>query len=170
MMAVKGRITQSKVDPALAENLVKLIEIANEMGAEGVWLIRDAGAVNVSATLPNHETATHLDLAGAGAIVVLRFPAGDGPDPLWPRMRPEAISVYRLQRLPHSPQLRLIHGYVGLPIGRALATADEEAVLTEGQQTLEAGADQVFPWRDVVFQNQTVHSPLRNKKTRLSRK
>jgi hypothetical protein len=79
------------VDPALAEHLDELVDIANEIGAEGVWLVRgvknacltytpaeeikqsDIPGVQASASL-----SLSLDLADAGVLAVIRFPVSDG--------------------------------------------------------------------------------------------
>jgi hypothetical protein len=78
------------VDPTLAEHLDELVDIANEIGAEGVWLVRgdknarltytpeeeikqpDVPGVQASASL-----SLSLDLLEAGVLVVMRFPARD---------------------------------------------------------------------------------------------
>ncbi len=79
------------IDPALAEHLEELTDIANEIGAEGIWLIR--GARNATLTYTPEGTVEQpgipgvavtmnlnlsLELTDAGVLVIIRFPAGDG--------------------------------------------------------------------------------------------
>jgi hypothetical protein len=79
------------VDPTLAEHLDELADIANEIGAEGVWLVR--GVKNARLTYTSAEEikqpdipgvqasaslSLSLDLADAGVLAVIRFPASDG--------------------------------------------------------------------------------------------
>ena len=68
-------------DEALAENLTELTEMANEIGAQGVWIVRDAIAPLLSFALPDREAPVALDMADGGTIVVLRFVASDGGEP-----------------------------------------------------------------------------------------
>lgn len=95
-------MSNQPVDPNLAENLEEIAEMANQAGAEGVWIIR--GAKNASLlydppgpprtpNIPgvkvknvlNIETGKRdgiqLDLADAGVIVVMRFPASTNQEP-----------------------------------------------------------------------------------------
>lgn len=71
-----------------SEQLNNLTELANELGAEGVWLVRNAKdahflfglkdleqRVNPSTTI---STSMSLDLADSDLFVIIRFPAGDG--------------------------------------------------------------------------------------------
>jgi hypothetical protein len=77
-------------------NLDDLIEAANQAGAEGAWIIRGSNKVKVKTTWPKEERPKYqpgetdasigemgffLDLAPAGVVVVMRFPAGDGGEP-----------------------------------------------------------------------------------------
>ena len=76
------------VDPALAENLDELTALASEIGAEGVWLVRgvkNAALIytppeSIATDIPNIKINLdlRLDLAGAGVLVIMRFPASDG--------------------------------------------------------------------------------------------
>ena len=86
-----GPYTES--DPALTEQLESLAAIANEAGAEGVFILRGATDASLTYTpqgelrqiqLPKLEATTSLSLtvplADAGVLVIIRFPAGDGQD------------------------------------------------------------------------------------------
>jgi len=70
----------SKTDPALAENLAETCDILNEIGADGIWLLRGVEDVDVTFTYPNGEPLT-MRLADAGLFLVARFPSGDGGEP-----------------------------------------------------------------------------------------
>lgn len=75
----------------LTARLEKLAEIANDAGAQGVWFIR--GAQNAQLTyipvgniqqpeIPGAEASLNLslalDIADAGVLVLMRFPADGG--------------------------------------------------------------------------------------------
>jgi len=72
----------------LAEKLTSLTDLANQAGAEGVWLIR--GATNARLTYDadeikpndhvNASVSINLALADVGVLVLMRFPA-DGGEP-----------------------------------------------------------------------------------------
>jgi hypothetical protein len=84
----------TEVDPALTEHLDELVALANEVGAEGIFLIRgaknagleydpadqpappDIPGVNVTANI-----GIRFEIATAGVLVVIRFPASDGKEP-----------------------------------------------------------------------------------------
>jgi predicted DNA-binding WGR domain protein len=83
----------------LTENLNQLANLANQAGAEGIWLLRGAAYVSLSyvdkgvaeeldAALESpafeellKKKLISLDLADANLIVVMRFPEGDGGEP-----------------------------------------------------------------------------------------
>lgn len=91
------------VNPNLKGFLDQLATMANDAGAEGVWLIRGAknarliyipdapvieAAINkLSQALRDDPlsisftTDIRLDIADAGVLVILRFPASDGEEP-----------------------------------------------------------------------------------------
>ncbi|RPJ59031.1 MAG: hypothetical protein EHM12_07295 [Dehalococcoidia bacterium] len=80
---------QAKIDAALAEHLDELSAIANEIGAEGIWLIHGVkkaqliytpapGVVMPDMPGVNINLDLNLSLTGAGVLVVMRFPAGAG--------------------------------------------------------------------------------------------
>jgi len=86
---------QPKIDPKLHPRLNDLAEIAKRAGAEGIWLIRGATDAHLLYT-PIGQPGSHgipgldkvstsltirLDLADAGVLVVMRFPASDGGEP-----------------------------------------------------------------------------------------
>jgi hypothetical protein len=67
--------------------------MANHFGAEGIWLIRGARDARLvytyGETVPIHvgdvpatsSLGINLDLADAGVLVLIRFPASDGEEP-----------------------------------------------------------------------------------------
>lgn len=81
------------IDPALTEHLDQLVELANEIGAEGIFLIRGAknarllydyqeleapaipGIKNASTTL-----GIAFEVADAGVLAIIRFPSPDGKE------------------------------------------------------------------------------------------
>jgi hypothetical protein len=87
---------QPNIDPHLTAQLAQLAELANEIGAEGVWLIR--GGFNArliyNPSMSSAEEAEwlasseavhvnmelRLDIADTGIIVLMRFPS-DGGEP-----------------------------------------------------------------------------------------
>lgn len=73
LLAEKGR-RQEK----LAEALDQLAELANQAGAEGVWAVRGAKAPTLIYSTEHSVTPVILDVEEAGALVLIRFPAGDG--------------------------------------------------------------------------------------------
>lgn len=73
-----GRPTRP-VDPALSEHLTELLDLANEAGAEGAWILRGIQEVMLLyQTDPDQDHPLALELADAGVYVLLRFPATDG--------------------------------------------------------------------------------------------
>lgn len=72
----------------LAEKLTELTDLANQVGAEGVWLVR--GATNARLVYDADEikpekrisanVSINLALANAGVLVIIRFPS-DGGEP-----------------------------------------------------------------------------------------
>ncbi len=79
-------MTNPTVDPALAENLAQLAEMAREIGAAQIYLVRDVRGAALQLHLhpiqeQQHITvsvSTHLPLPDAGSLLVICFPAGDG--------------------------------------------------------------------------------------------
>ena len=82
-------------NPNLTKQLNDLADLANQAGAEGIWLIRGAKDVQLTYIAspeaeipftpglklsPNPPIVT-IDLVDAEIIVVIRFPAGDGGEP-----------------------------------------------------------------------------------------
>ena len=79
----------AELDEALAENLDELTAVANEIGADGIWLVRGVKEATLTYT-PTQDIAmpdipgvkVNLDLslkfAESGVLVVIRFPTGDG--------------------------------------------------------------------------------------------
>jgi hypothetical protein len=89
-----GPVLQPELDKALAEHLDELTTIANEIGADGIWLVRGVKEATLTYT-PTQGVAmpdipgvkVNLDLSlklaeassrGAGVLVVIRFPTSDG--------------------------------------------------------------------------------------------
>jgi hypothetical protein len=77
------------IDPALAENLGELTAIANQIGAEGIWLVRGVKKTKLiysptqTVVMPNlPRVSVNLDLSlnlpDAGVLVIIRFPDSDG--------------------------------------------------------------------------------------------
>ena len=92
----KSKIENRKfTDLALAGHLQELTRIANEIGAQGIWLIRGATRARLIyepageeielPDIPGAQVSGSLDininLADAGVLVVMRFPASDGGEP-----------------------------------------------------------------------------------------
>jgi len=69
------------LDVALAENLAEACDILQEIGAEGVLIVRGAVAPGLSFTLPGMEAPAYLDIADCGLLLIARFPATDGGEP-----------------------------------------------------------------------------------------
>lgn len=71
------------LDPALAEHLAELTDLLHEIGAEGIWLIRDTGQAKLIFDLldraaPGDKTEFFQRVGPAGILLLARFPAGDG--------------------------------------------------------------------------------------------
>ncbi len=79
----------AELDATLADNLDELTTIANEIGAEGIWLVR--GVKKAQLIYTPAQTVTRPDIPGvsvnlelslslaeAGVLVIMRFPASDG--------------------------------------------------------------------------------------------
>jgi len=82
-------VLQPKLDKALAENLDELTTIANEIGADGIWLVRGVKEATLTYTptqgiampdIPGVKVNLDLSLkfAESGVLMVIRFPASDG--------------------------------------------------------------------------------------------
>jgi hypothetical protein len=86
-----------KPNSNLADRLQELAQLANEIGAQGIWLIRGAQDASLTYTpgptveLPRLEgvppgvvgglnITLNLEIADTGVLVVMRFPA-DGDEP-----------------------------------------------------------------------------------------
>lgn len=103
----KGEKTMTNSN--LTQHLNDLADLANQIGAEGIWLIRGArdarllykvgtdeaswpdvpgvkvgltvGAADLPGVKVSVDLSLALDLADAGVLVVMRFPTGDGGEP-----------------------------------------------------------------------------------------
>jgi len=72
----------ASIDPALAENLDELILMANEIGADSAWIVREGQNINLSLGPKVEWEPAHIKIGDAdtGTLVVLHFPASDGHD------------------------------------------------------------------------------------------
>lgn len=73
LLAEKGRREEK-----LAGHLGQLAELANQAGAEGVWVIRGSKVPSLIYNTEHSVTPVILDLEEAGVLVLMRFPASDG--------------------------------------------------------------------------------------------
>lgn len=77
----EGTMTEQPHDPKQPD-LHELAKLANEMGAQGVWIVRGAKDFEFS-YLAMHKgelvmgPPVGMNIADAGAIVIMRFPIGD---------------------------------------------------------------------------------------------
>jgi hypothetical protein len=70
-------------DPALADNLEEVILMANEIGAQGIFVIRGAAepSLTYKAAGPDGEPQNiTMNLSDTGTLVVMRFPKDGGPE------------------------------------------------------------------------------------------
>jgi len=65
-------------DITLYDDIREIKSIAAEAGAEGTWTLRGAKAVQVHMDMRDRRLS--LDMADAGTILVIRFPATDGEE------------------------------------------------------------------------------------------
>lgn len=87
-------MTNHPTDPALADHLDELIALANEIGAEGIFLIRGAENAllqydptdkpktpDIPGVNATFDIGISFHIADAGLLVLIRFPASDGKEP-----------------------------------------------------------------------------------------
>lgn len=76
---------QPNIDPALADHLTELAELAREIGATGVTIIRRPGKAQLNLRFDERAEGNSIKILDfaypgkpAGVLVVLRFPQSDG--------------------------------------------------------------------------------------------
>lgn len=74
-------MSNQQINTDLAERLEGLVDAANDIGAEGIWIIRGAKHPRLlyfARETAENDTPINLDFAPGEILVVMRFPQGDG--------------------------------------------------------------------------------------------